>query len=341
VKAKLPELQRALADPGAIRLFLLYGPDEATSRALAGQLGAAMGQGAERIDLSGAQLREDPALLADEAAAISMFGGRRWILVEQAGDEILPAVEALLEAPAAGNPVAVVAGALRNTSALVKRVADAPNAMAFASYVPGERDAARLAVETGRVLGLTLRDDVARRVAETCGGNRDLIARELEKYALYLDAAPGDARALDHDVLDLLGADAGPGDSALGRLVDSALDGDATTLEEELARLHAVRVEGIALTRPLLRRLALLARLRADVEAGRSPAAVIEAAGKSLFWKDKAPVQRKIGRWRLDLIARSISRLIDAERAVMETVGPLAADAELLAICRQAARLRP
>ncbi len=341
MKAKLPELQRALADPGAIRLFLLYGPDDSASRALAARLGAAMAEGAERIDLTGAQLREDPARLADEAAAISMFGDRRWILVEQAGDEILAAVEALLAAPAAGNPVAVVAGALRNSSALVKCVTAAPNAIAFASYPPSERDAARIAVETGRALGLALRDDVARRVAESCAGNRDLIARELEKYALYLDAAPGDARTLDHDLLELIGADAGGGEGALARLVDSALDGDAATLDAELTQLRGVGVEGIALTRPLLRRMALLGRLRAEMEAGKSAGAAVAAAGNAIFWKERDAIQRQLGRWRLDLIARSISRLIDAERAVMGRVGPIAAEAELLAICRQAARLRP
>ena len=55
-----------------------------------------MGAGSERIDLSGADLKGDPARLADEAAAISMFGEGRWILVEQAGDEIVPALDALL-----------------------------------------------------------------------------------------------------------------------------------------------------------------------------------------------------------------------------------------------------
>ena len=106
MKAKPADFQRALARPAETRLFLLYGPDESGSRALVRKLGEAMGPEAERIDFKGADLKEDPARLADEAAAISMFGGARWILVEQAGDEILPAVEALLEAGAAGNPVA-------------------------------------------------------------------------------------------------------------------------------------------------------------------------------------------------------------------------------------------
>ena len=55
-----------------------------------------------------------------------MFGGARWILVEPAGDEIVPALEALLEAPAAGNPVAVLAGALKPASKLLKLALAAP-----------------------------------------------------------------------------------------------------------------------------------------------------------------------------------------------------------------------
>ena len=48
---------KALDDPSPnIRLYLLYGPDEAGSEALSARVGKAMGQGAERIDLDGATL---------------------------------------------------------------------------------------------------------------------------------------------------------------------------------------------------------------------------------------------------------------------------------------------
>lgn len=342
MKAKKPEIERALAAPGDIRLFLLYGPDEAGSRALLKRLAAAMGDGAERIDLAGAELKADPARLADEAAALSMFGDRRWILVEQAGDEIAAAVDALLDAPAAGNPVAVVAGALRATSALAKRVLAAPNAMGFISYPPDARDADRLVAELARPRGLDMRGDVARRIAEDCGGNRALIERELEKYALYLGAAPGAVATLDHDAVDALGADSGADDQAQARLIDAALRGDPAALEAELERLASEGVQGIALTRPMLKRLAQLARLRAEVDQGQSPAAVIASAGKAIFWKDKDKIARELTRWRGDLLAKAIGRMIDAERDVMRRggAGAIAADAELLALCRQAARLR-
>ena len=64
-----------------------------------------MGPDAERIDLDGQTLRDDPARLADEAASFSMFGDKRCIRITGMGEESLPALNALLEAEAAGNPV--------------------------------------------------------------------------------------------------------------------------------------------------------------------------------------------------------------------------------------------
>lgn len=340
MKAARAQIERALDRPGDVRLFLLHGPDEAGSRGLMQRLAAAMGEGAERIDLKGADLKGDPARLADEAAAISMFGGARWILVEQAGDESLAAVEALLGAPAAGNPALVLAGALRPTSKLLKLALASPAALAFASHVPEARDADRLVAELARGHGLSVRGDVARRIAEACGGNRALIDHELAKYALYLDASPDSPKPLDHEAVDAVGAGAAEGD--LSRLVDSVADGDAAALEGEIARLRAEGQEGITLIRVVLRRMILLARLRGEVEQGNSPGAVMASAGKSLFWKDKDAVGAQLGRWRSELIAKAITRLIEAESQVMAPAGPgiVAADAELFAICRQAARLR-
>lgn len=340
MKANRAQVEKALKAPAETRFFLLHGPDDSGSRALSRLLGAAMGAEAERIDLSGGDLKADPARLADEAASISMFGGARWILVDPAGDEVVPAVEALLEAPAAGNPVILLAGALKPASKLLKLALAAPGAMAFASYLPDARDADRLAAELGRAAGLILRPDVARRLAESCGGNRAVIGQELAKFALYVGALPEAPKPIDHDELDALGAGSDEGD--LSRLVDSAVGGDAAGLEAELARLHAEGQEGITLLRAMLRRISLLARLRAEVEQGSSPAAVMASSGKSLFWKDKEEVGRQLGRWRSDLLAKAMTRLVEAERQVKASggIGPLAADAELFAICRQAARLR-
>lgn len=340
MKAGRPQVERALDRPEDARFFLLHGPDEAGSRALLKRLAAAMGEGAERIDLSGADLKADPARLADEAAAISMFGDRRWVLVEQAGDESEPALAALIEAAAAGNPVAIVAGALKSGSKLLKTALAARSGLAFASYPPDAGQAERLVLELARGHGLAARPDVARRIAEAAGGNCAIVDQELAKLALYLDASPGAPRPLDHEALDAVGAGA---EGDLSRLVDSVAGGDGAALEAEIARLKAEGKEGITLTRAVLRRMALLARLRAEVERGNSAAAVMKSpAGKAVFFKEQDAVGRQIARWRPALIAKAVSRLIEAERQVMAPGGPgiVAAEEELFAICRQAARLR-
>lgn len=341
MKASKPQIERALKSPGPDhRFFLLYGPDEAGSRALGKMLAAGMGADAERIDLAGSELKADPARLADEAASISLFGGSRYIWVEPAGDEATDAVQALLDVPSAGNPVVILAGALKATSKLLKLSLAAPSALAFASYVPDGRDADKLVLEMARDYGLGLRPDVARRVAEAAGGNRGIVAQELAKFAAFADAAPERPQQIDHDAIDAIGAASEEGD--LSRLVDSVGGGDLDALEAELVRLASEGIDGIVLIRAVLRRMTLLAKLRAEVEKGNSVDTVMASHGKSLFWKDKQPVAQHLSRWRSEMIAKAIGRLLEAERQVKASggLGAVAVNEELFAICRQAARLR-
>ncbi len=341
MKANRAQVEKALKGRSAdIRFFLLYGPDEAGSRALGRLLAAAMGAEAERVDLSGSELKSDPARLADEAASISLFGGARYIWVEPAADDAAAAAEALVEATTAGNPVIMIGGALKPASRLLKLALAAPCAMAFASYVPEGADADKMVLEMARDMGLGMRPDLARRIASAAGGNRAIVAQELAKLALFADAAPERPREVDHEALDAIGAANDEGD--LSRLVDSVSGGNAALLQAELLRLASEGIEGIALIRAVLRRMTLLAQLRSEVERGNSVDTVMASKGKSLFWKEKPAVSQQLTRWRSDLLAKGIGRLLDAERQVKASggLGPLAVSEELLAICRQAARLR-
>ncbi|MGC8035405.1 hypothetical protein ACP3WA_25065, partial [Salmonella enterica] len=67
-----------------------------------------------------------------------------------------------------------------------------------------------------------------------------MMTRELEKIALYLDAAPERPREIDDATLDAIGADLG--DSEISRAIDAAIDGGPDRLADELGRL---RVAGV------------------------------------------------------------------------------------------------
>jgi DNA polymerase-3 subunit delta len=339
MKTAKGSLPRALDRPDpAIRFYLFHGVDEAGSRALASQL--LRGLGAERFALAGQSIKSDPAILADEAGAISMFGEKRAIWVEPAGDEIAEGVEALLEAPACESAVIAVAGSLRKTSALLKLAEAHSASLSHISYAPDARDLERTIIELGREQGLRISTDLARRIAASSAGNQAVAAQEVAKFALYLNADPADPGELDPETLDLLGADSSEAD--LMRLGDLALAGRMDALLDEMARLPQGGSEAVPILRALQRRLLMLAPLRARIERGERLDSVMTSMGKALFWKDKPLVERLLSTWPAGRLAEAAARVVALERQIM--LRPLNDEAALgetlVALARAAGRDR-
>lgn len=339
MKAQRGTILRSVEQPDrSVRFYLFHGPDDAGSRALAERLRQALG--AEKSTVSASAMKADPALLAAEAGAISLFGGARLVWVDPAGEEMVEGVAALLDAPAVESPVVAIAGALRKTSGLLKLAEAHGAALAHASYAPEGRDADRMVIEAGRAEGLRIEPDLAARVAAACNANQSILAQELAKYALYLDAAPDRPKELTHDVADRLGADSGAGD--MMRLGDLALAGRAQDLFEELDRVALTGNEAIPVVRALQRRLLQLAGLRARVEQGDSVGAVMTSMGKALFWKDKALMQQLLSGWSAERLAQMLERSAALERTIIFSDEPpvAALEEELSTIARAALRRR-
>ena len=324
MKAAKASLHGMLDQPDpAIRLYLFHGPDEAGSRALAERL--LKGLGAEKFPMLSQAIKVDPASLADEAGAIALFGGKRALWIEPAGDEISDGVEALLDAPACESPVVALAGSLRRTSALLKLAEAHPAALSHISYVPEGRDLERLVVELGRQAGLRVPPELAQRIAAASAGNQALALQELSKFALYLDADPAHPKELDRETVGLLGADSAEAD--LMRLGDLALAGRMEGLLDELGRLPHGGSEAIPILRALQRRLLMLAPLRARIEQGGRVGDVTTSLGKALFWKDKPLIERLLATWPAERLAEAASKVSALERQIM--LRPLADEAAL------------
>jgi DNA polymerase-3 subunit delta len=340
VKAAKGSIARALDHPDdEVRLYLFYGPDEGQSRALGERL--LKGLGSSRFVVASGALKSDPALLADEAGAMSLFGEPRAIWVEPAGDETAEAVEALLEAPAPESPAILIAGALRKSSALLKLAEGHRSALSFASYVPEGQDAERMVAEVGRAHGLRIAPGVAARVADACGNDQAIVGQELAKLALYAGASPEAPKDLDHEAVDAVGADLPEGDFL--HLADLALAGELAEIGEALARLSPAGTEAIPVIRSLQRRLLMLAPMRARVEAGERSSAVMASLGKSLFWKDKPLLEKLLATWDARGLETVSERAGKLERQLMRGDAPPQAEAlgeELVAIARRASRRR-
>ncbi|MEO6432947.1 MAG: DNA polymerase III subunit delta [Sphingomicrobium sp.] len=330
------QIGRLVDQPGSdTRFYLFWGPDEGQSRALGMRLLQALS--ADRFIVISSAIKADPATLPDEAGALALFGGKRVIWIEPAGEEIRDGIAALLEAPTPESPVVAIAPSSARPKELIKIAEASPLAACFAAYLPEGQEAERMVVDLGRRFGLRIDRTIAARVAEACGNDQAIVAQELEKLSLFLDASTSRPIDLDGDALDAVGANLD--DSDFPYLADLALTGEMRELSDTLGGIGSAN-EAIPVLRALQRRLLMLAPARARVERGESPENVMASMGKALFWKDKVKFGAMLSRWTAADLARLAERATVAERALLfgnspevETLGE-----ELIAVARAARR---
>jgi DNA polymerase-3 subunit delta len=318
-------------DP-SIRFFLLSGADSSASRLMAQRLLKALG--AEKVSVSAAQLKADPHWLAEEASTISMFGGSRLLWIEPAGEDILPAVEALLSTPAVEAPAVAIAGSALKKDSGLKKLADAhAQVLHLASEQLSPRQQVGQVTELAQMEGLRISPPMAERIAEEANGDLILARLELQKFALYLDAGPDRIRDLDEAAVEALGIDQSETDQ--GRPGDLALSGDLPGLAEELRLLLAAGIEPIPVVRALQRRLLMLAPLCARVEQGQRVDNVVQY----VWQRDRALVGKIVSRWTSQRLAEAFTRVQELERNLLLSPVPgQAALGELLLQLARAAR---
>ena len=339
---KPSDLERQSRLDPALRFTLLTGPDEATMAAVANHLVGLAGKDAERLDLSGSQLAQDPSLLAAEAASMSLFSPARIIRLELSGsgDDSVPAVEALLAADTVINPVIATGASVTAKSKLVKLVEGSNHAVAAICYQPDRRALVGIAMSAAEEQGLRLANAEAQLLVDLVSGDQALMRREIEKMALYLDAAADRQRQVTAADIAALGAATHEED--VSECINVALGGKVREMPAMLAKATAVGVAEIRIIRALAIRAMALARLRAEVDAGAHPATVVAARTSGIFWKERDAVTAQLRIWDSVRVARLMSRLIDCERALKSsgTPGGVLFRKLMTDIAHQAARAR-
>lgn len=137
MKLKPREIDAFIRTPDpAVQAILVFGPDQGLVQERCRQLAKTvlddLTDPFRLTDISDADLRQDPARLADEAAAISMMGGRRVVRVRGAADGLSKTFKSFLENPAGDALIIVSAGELTPRSSLRKAFEDAKNGAAIA-----------------------------------------------------------------------------------------------------------------------------------------------------------------------------------------------------------------
>ncbi len=282
-------------------IIFLCGQDEAGASAAAARIIAALPAPGERVELSGAELKRDPALLGDEARSGSLFGDQRHVVVRASGDEAHDAVKALIETSEAGAgaaaPVIIIAGGATDKMRTAKLLEKRSDGLVVMFYQPDLGSVADAVRAMASVAGLKLGDDLAERIARAAGLDVRLAQSEITKLALYCDAAPQSPRFVGPEDYEAIGASSE--DDEVAPLVNTVLGGDTGRLSAELARMREHNINPVKLLLAIERRAAQLAQIAAKIGPGGSLDRLShgEAAQLGIFFREKAAIRHQHACW--------------------------------------------
>lgn len=335
------QVEGFLRHPGPqVHAVLLYGPDAGLVRERADGLTRLIcpdpADPFRIADLGAAALAADPARLADEAAQISLMGGRRVVRVREAGDALAKVFERFLADTPSDTLVIIEAGELFPRSALRRAFEEAPRAAAIGCYPDSARDLAALIRDSFAACHIAASRDALDFLVGHLGGDRLLTRAELEKLALY--AGEGGKIGLDD-------ARAVVADSAALSLDDAILaaaEGDAVALDRALGRVFQEGEAPVGAIRALLRHLQRLHLLAARVAGGVSPDEAIRAARPPIFFKEQDSWRRQLQRWGERRLRLALGRAAEAEFRMKQTGAPAETICRetLFAIAREAREIR-
>ena len=310
--------------PGA-SCVLLYGPDQGLvaerSRALRA---AVLGDSADAFryaDPAAAAISADPALLVDEAAALSLTGGRRVVRVAAAGDALAAAFADLLRRREGSDPdgeslVIAEGGDLGSRSALRKLFETSAAGAAVPCYADDPGQIRAFAEELLRGMGHRVEPAASDWIARTIGGDRALLRGELEKLSLFAGAGAA---------ITLAEAETCLGDSAridLDTAALAAVSGDRAALDRILGRCFVAGQSPVSVLRVLGRTVERLHLAAGMVAQGKSPDAALKALKPPVFWKHLPQYQRALGTWSVARLGTALAMIVDAEADCKRTGAP-------------------
>ncbi len=314
VALKAQEADRVIAAPPAsVSLWLVYGPDSGLVAERAARLAAAYADPADPfslIRLDAAALASDPSRLADEAYAISMFGGRRAIMVRDAGSRasLAEVFAPLLRNPPPETAVIVEAGDLKKTSPIRVLFERDRTAYAVPCYVDDAAAIGRLVDEEMKAHGLSITPAARAMLVSHLGGDRLLSRSEVSKLCLYaLDAGKVDVDDVEEMVADSAGV-------AVDEIADATATGDLAGLQAALVRAAREGLDPSWIATACMRHFHMLDLGRAAMGGGASAEQAVEGMRPPVFFKRKGKVAKALQAWSPAALDRAILRLASTAR---------------------------
>lgn len=332
MKLKPQDVDRFIArpDPG-VQSCLIYGSDaglvrERSNRLAAHKLGD-LKDNFGLVDLGEADLKADPARLADEISAISMLADARVVRVQGAGEATAKAMTGILEGLEDGTIkaeafVIIEAGALAARSKLRKLFEADKSAPALACYSDEGRNLEAVILATLSEARLEADPAAMAAMLSHLGADRALTRSELEKLLLLKGVFHRDfksGRVTEEDVEASMGSG---GTGNIDGLVDAAMSGQFDRLDTELQSASAEKLHPTIILRGLQNHLSRLITVRTQMDSGGNARALMKALRPPVFFKREQAFAAQVQKWSGPALKGALGLALDAEIKCKQTGQP-------------------
>lgn len=318
MKLAAREVAGFLKSPGPDRhAILIYGNDRGLVRerveTLAHRVVDDLGDPFRVTELQSADVRGDPARLADEVAAQSMTGGRRLVLLRIDGTDISEPLAAVLENYTGSSMLIVEAGELAPRAPVRKLFEADKEAVAIACYADDERAIDSLIDTVLGAHGISAQPDAKNHLLKQLGSDHMVSRRELEKLALY--AGEKTSVSLE-DVVQIVGDN---GALSLEEIAYATAGGDGDQLERLLARAFRESQSPVSILRAVLRHFQKLHLAAGAMGQGKSPEQAMKQLRPPILFLFAGRFRRQLGLWTLGRTRSAMALLGEAERDCKST----------------------
>jgi DNA polymerase-3 subunit delta len=304
--------------PKGLTIALVYGPDAGLVQERAEKLLKSVAPDLTDpfnvSDLNEDTLLADPARLADEAAAISMMGGRRVVRVRGAGNDLAELLESFLDDPKGDGLVVIEAGDLAKTGALRKLFDGHKSAAAIQCYPDSARDLGDVLRDAMRAERISIQLDALEDAVSRLGSDRGVTRREIEKLVLYMH---GHKQVSLEDVRAVMGDEA---EVRSESACDAAGSGDLARLDLELERLWAADTQPAQILRSAMGHFQRLLQTRESASRGESIDNVMKRLRPPVHFSRATSFKNQAQRWSSDRLGEALDMLLETE-ALTRTTG--------------------
>ena len=308
---------------------LFYGPDRGLAKERANQLAKSYCSNPEdafaATVLTADDLASDPAKLADEMSALSMFGDARLVRVrldhERNGAAISKIIKSFDTDPKKAEAKLIIeAGDLSARSAVRKTFDAAGNFASIGCYTASANDLANLVRTTLNGLSISIESDALDLWIPLLSGDHALARGEIEKVALYKGyGAQVGAKITVEDIRKLA---AGGQSVSIDDIIMSAMDGRLHECDAQFKRAVAGKINSAVILRSLQRHLGRLIEANANMDSGESPEGAIKSLRPPVFKMQERAFLGQLRLWPGRMLRRALSQTMEAEKQLKTAAAP-------------------